>query len=307
MTATGAAPAPRPRVFFGTPRKLPKPSSLPGRVVVLDIAFAAEGTGASFDKVTAPFIAGLGDRLAMWIDHHDHDLHERYVTDPRFVLARKRDHGACPEMVTEAIVQRVGVVESVVCHNDLDGLYSAAKWLRGGREPYEGADADARVVDTCTGTASPLGNTLDHALRAEPKNDDLRARIVAFLADGARDAAARNDFEQTARGFAERAENARTLAAGYERRGALAIVDASGFVQRVGTFDKTEALLLGQKLAPVAVVFDESTVTLAAAFESGIDLIKLLSLPGGMPTRVSVPRARLADVLALADRIPHTA
>ena len=34
--------AKRPVVVFGSPRKLPKPAKLQGRVVVLDIAFAAE-------------------------------------------------------------------------------------------------------------------------------------------------------------------------------------------------------------------------------------------------------------------------
>src|SRR5690606_35578981 len=110
---------PRPAVVFGTPRKLPKAARLDGRVVVLDIAFAAgEGGGASFDKVTRPFIEGLGDRLAAWVDHHDHVRHADYAHDARFVLATKAEHGACPEMVTEALVQRTGPVDTIVCHND---------------------------------------------------------------------------------------------------------------------------------------------------------------------------------------------
>ena len=66
-----------PRIAYGTPRKLPSARDLPGRVVVLDIAFAAEsaGGGASFEKVTKKFIDALGSRLAMWIDHHDHARH----------------------------------------------------------------------------------------------------------------------------------------------------------------------------------------------------------------------------------------
>ena len=54
-----------PFIAYGTPRKLPKAKDLPGRVVVLDIAFAAQIGGASFDKVTRKLIDGLGDRLAM--------------------------------------------------------------------------------------------------------------------------------------------------------------------------------------------------------------------------------------------------
>src|SRR5512143_3251552 len=97
-----------PRLAFATPRKLPRANELEGRVVVLDIAFAAEGTGTSFEKVTKKLIDGLGPRLAAWVDHHDHALHATYRNDPRFRLATKAEHGACPEMIDEALVSRVG-------------------------------------------------------------------------------------------------------------------------------------------------------------------------------------------------------
>ena len=84
------------QVVFSTPRKLPSPSEVPGRVAVLDIAFAGQGQSSGFDKVTLPFIQGLGPRLRAWVDHHDHDEHVRYENDPRFVLATKAQHGACP-------------------------------------------------------------------------------------------------------------------------------------------------------------------------------------------------------------------
>ena len=119
-----------PQLAYATPRKLPKPRDLAGRVVVLDIAFAAEGSGSSFTKTTKPFIDGLGTRLAMWIDHHDHALHPEYAKDPRFVLSTKAEHGACPEMVTEELVARVGPVDTIVCHTDFDGLASAATLIR---------------------------------------------------------------------------------------------------------------------------------------------------------------------------------
>src|SRR4051794_12687623 len=107
---------PMPHIALGTPRKLPRPRELIGRVAVLDIAFASGAGGASFERVTAPFIQGLGERLAIWVDHHDHVLHERYASDPRFLLATKAQHGACPEMVTEALVARVGMVDTICCH-----------------------------------------------------------------------------------------------------------------------------------------------------------------------------------------------
>src|SRR4051794_39438231 len=93
---------------FATPRKLPRASELRGRVVVLDVAFASEASGGGFEKLTKPFIESLGSRLAAWVDHHDHVVHEKYKADPRFVLSTKAEHGACPEMVTEELVARTG-------------------------------------------------------------------------------------------------------------------------------------------------------------------------------------------------------
>ena len=118
-----------PRIAFGTPRKLPRAADLDGRVVVLDIAFAAEGTGTSFEKVTGKLITGLGTRLAAWVDHHDHARHVDYVQDARFLLRTKKQHGACPELVTPELVARIGPVDTIVCHTDFDGLCSAAnRW-----------------------------------------------------------------------------------------------------------------------------------------------------------------------------------
>jgi hypothetical protein len=287
----------RPALVLATPRKLPKPKSLNGRVAVLDIAFAATGTGTSFEKVTGAFLEGLGSRLAIWIDHHDHEKHAEFARDPRFVLRKKREHGACPEMVTPDRVAQAGAVDTIVCHDDLDGLYAAAKFIRGGEEPYAGADADARAVDTRVGTPSPLGHAIDFALRARPRDETLRERIVWFLVEGANNAIVREQIETIAKEFAEHERNAKKLAEKYEVRGRLAIVDASGFSTRVGPYDKTLALLLGQERAPIAMVYDEQTITVAAGFESGIDLLKLLGVSGGMPTRVSIPRTRLEEAI----------
>jgi hypothetical protein len=56
---------------------------------------------------------------------------------------------------------------------------------------------------------------------------------------------------------------------------------------------------MGQELAPISLVHDETTVTVAARFDSGIDLVRMLGLDGGMPTRVSVEAKRLREVLEL--------
>jgi hypothetical protein len=57
-------------------------------------------------------------------------------------------------------------------------------------------------------------------------------------------------------------------------------------------------LLLGQERAPIAVVRDSGSLTIAADFESGFDFVKLFDLGGGMPTRITVPEARHAEVMS---------
>lgn len=283
-----------PHIVYGTPRKLPKPGSLSGRVAVLDIAFAADTGGASFDKVTAKFIEGLGDRLAMWIDHHDHVKHADFADDPRFVLATKAEHPACPEMVTKERVEAAGVVDTVMCHLDFDGLCSAAKWIRRGEEPYPGADADARAIDTRLGTPSPRAKLIDRALRARFRDDGLRGIVVRFLATGADDTGLWQPIAEAASELEPMEEEAARLARGYRIERDVAVVDAS---EHRGSYDKTWLLLLGQERARIAVVYDRTTVTCAARFDSGVDLLDAFGLEGGMPTRVSVSRKRLRFVL----------
>jgi hypothetical protein len=284
-----------PHLAFGTPRKLPKASELVGRVVVLDIAFAADASGASFEKVTKKLIDGLGPRLAMWIDHHDHVLHAKYADDPRFVLATKAEHGACPEMVTPDLVARAGPVDTICCHDDFDGLCSAAKWIRGGLEPYAGADDDARAIDTRLGTPSERALVIDRALRAHPRDDAMKGLVVRFLATGAEDGALFAPIRRAAEDMRAVESETRQLAKRYEVEGELAIVDTRGVRVR---YDKTLLLMLGQERARIAVVHDEKTVTAASRFDSGVDLLAILGLEGGMPTRVSLSADRLDEVLA---------
>ncbi|MBK8171625.1 MAG: hypothetical protein IPK60_14930 [Sandaracinaceae bacterium] len=283
-----------PQITYGTPRKLPRAKDLPGRVVVLDIAFAADSSGSSFDKTTKPLIDGLGQRLRMWVDHHDHPLHAAYASDPRFVLSTKAQHGACPEMVTEELCESVGEIDTICCHIDFDGLCSAAKWIRKGVEPYEGADDDARAIDTRIGVASERGATLDRAIRARPRDDVLRGLIVRFLAGGAVDIGIYRDIRTAADALKELEEESKRLARGYNLQVDFALVDTTNASK---PYDKTYLLLLGQERAPISVVYDATTITAAAQFDSGIDLLALLGVDGGMPTRVSVPRSRLEDVL----------
>ncbi len=284
-----------PQLRFASPRKLPRAGSLEGRVVVLDIAFAAEGLGKGFEKTTGKFIKNLDARLAKWVDHHDHPLHAQFAADDRFVLATKAQHGACPEMIDEEMVARTGPVQTVLCHFDLDGLYAAAKWVLGGKEPYPGADDDARAVDTRIGEASPEAERIDHALRAHWLDDTLKRRVVLYLVGGLRPGVERDAVIEAAADFRRMADASKTLAEGYAVHGGIAYVEIGSDAPAC---DKTELLLLGQQVATVSVVVDAGNATIAAPFESGLDFVELLALGGGMPTRVNIPKKRLPEALA---------
>lgn len=285
-------------VVFASPRRLPKPRELDGRVVVLDIAFASEGIGKGFTKTTAKFIEQLGPRLARWVDHHDHPAHARFADDERFVLATKAEHGACPEMIDEQLVRDTGPVDTIVAHFDLDGLYSAAKWLLGGREPYPGADDDARAVDTRIGPVSPDGARIDKALRAHYRDEVLKQRILRYLVEGRKSGIERASIEAAAADYDRMAARAAELADLYVINQDIAVVKLPG---GAGEFDKTELLLLGQQRATVAVVVDGGNVSIAAPFDSGLNFVALLELGGGMPTRVSIPAKRLDDALRIIE------
>jgi hypothetical protein len=291
-----------PQLWFASPRVLPRADKLNGRVVVLDIAFAATiGNSVSFELVTQPFLAALGDRLAAWVDHHDHARHAEFARDPRFVLATKAQHGACPEMVTEELVRQVGPIDCIMTHVDLDGLYAAAKWILGGVEPYRGADVDARAVDTRMGVPGPIAVRIDRALRAKFRDDQLKRSVVQFLVGGLRPGAHEDVIRDAAAEFERRDARTQELAKRFTIRGRVAVVDTAG---SEGQFDKTDLLLAGQDKAPVAIVRDSGMLTIAAAFESGWDFVALFAMGGGMPTRVTIPEAKLDDVIAKINDAP---
>src|SRR5262245_16743688 len=292
-----------PHLVFASPRLLPKPEKVQGRVVVLDIAFAATvGTSVSFERTTKPFIDGLGARLAAWIDHHDHERHVDFAGDPRFVLATKAQHGACPEMVTPELVRQTGPIDSILTHVDLDGLYAAAKWSLGGVEPYRGADDDARAVDTRIGTPGPIAMRIDRALRAKFRDDQLKRAIVHFLVAGMKPGPHDAVIAEAAAEFERRDELTQQLARRFTVRGRVAGVDTAG---HAGQFDKTDLLLAGQVKAAVAIVRDSGMLTIAAPFDSGWDFVTMFELGGGMPTRVTIPEQKLDDVIAKINDAPE--
>ncbi|MBN4059228.1 hypothetical protein JYT22_01090 [Endomicrobium sp. AH-315-J14] len=291
------------RLAFGTPRKLPKAASLSGKVVVLDIAFAAEGGGRKnrFEKTTLRLIEELGDRLIAWIDHHDSQHHQRYADDPRFLLRTKAQHGACPEMITPELVASYEEVDTVLCHVDFDGLASAAKWILGGREPYPGCDDDARAIDTCVGESSDIGKRIDRALRARPRDGALMQLVVEHFVSGAKDEKRWTAIDEIGEALVPLERRARELAQDYRSLSTdLSFVDATGS----DPYDKTLLLLLGQKRSLMAAVRDDDTVTFAAPFDSGVSFVERFGFSGGMPTVVSVPLKRLAECLRALDVDP---
>ena len=291
-----------PHLWFASPRVLPRADKLTGRVVVLDIAFAATvGTSVSFARTTKPFLDGLGDRLAAWVDHHDHEKHPEFVGDPRFVLATKAEHGACPEMVTPELVRQVGPIDTICTHVDLDGLYAAAKWVLAGEEPYRGADVDARAVDTRTGTPGPIAVRIDRALRAKFRDDQLKRAVVQYLVGGMKPGVHDDLIREAAEEFARRDAKTQELAKRFTVRGRVAVVDTQG---SAGQFDKTDLLLAGQQRAEVSIVRDSGMLTIAAGFDSGWDFVEMFALGGGMPTRVTIPEVALDPVIAKINAAP---
>jgi hypothetical protein len=292
-----------PHLAFASPRLLPRADKVPGRVVVLDIAFAATvGTSVSFELITKPFLDGLGDRLAAWVDHHDHEKHAAFARDPRFVLSTKAEHGACPEMVTPDLVRHTGPIDSIVTHVDLDGLYAAAKWILGGEEPYKGADDDARAVDTRVGTPGAAASRIDRALRAKFRDDQLKRAVVQFLVGGMKPGVHDDVIAEAAAEFDRKDAVTRELSRRFTVRGRVAVVDTQGLA---GQFDKTDLLLAGQERAPVSIVRDSGMLTIAAAFDSGWDFVALFELGGGMPTRVTIPEQKLETVIAKINEAPE--
>jgi len=190
----------------------------------------------------------------------------------------------------------------VVCHNDFDGLCSAAKWIRGGVEPYPGSDDDARAIDTRTGTPSATAVRIDRALRALRGGAALSGMIVRHLTDGLADRSLWIPIDEAGAQMAaveaetrKVAEKYRVMVAHGDGIDSVAFIDASDFH---GKYDKTQLLLLGQERAKVALLLDRDTLSLAAGFESGLNFLNLLQLSGGMPTVVSVGKGRFTEVLS---------
>ena len=287
---------------------------LHGRVVVLDVAFCADTHRATYASTTLPFIAALGNRLILWIDHHEHERHIDFATDQRFVLSSRREHPATPEMITPELIERAGAIDTIVTHVDLDGIYAAAKFILGGVEPYSDADADARAADSRQGEMSPIAKLIDHAIKARelPSKDDtiiddaLQQTILRYLVSRLKDAESEAEIKKRAAAYKAVQNRTAKWRSRYVVDDAVALVDIREETERL---DLTQLLLEGQKLAPVAIVRNrnlrtgEPQVTIAAASDSGYNFVKMFGLGGGMPTRVTLPDERFEEAIeCLAER-----
>ena len=180
---------PRPELAFASPRKLPRARDLKGRVVVLDVAFASEAASGGFEKITLPFIQQLGPRLAGWVDHHDHVMHERYRERPAL---RPRDEGRARRL------PRDGDARGRRAHRRRSTPSCATPTSTGCAAPPSGcAAAPSRTPAPTTTRApstrapaqpGPIGQRFDRALRARPRDTALFGLVVRHLAGGLGDA-----------------------------------------------------------------------------------------------------------------------
>jgi hypothetical protein len=270
-------------VFVEQPGSLPAPP--PGRVAVLDVAFAG---GDNFVRSTVPFLEALGERLALWVDHHEHPMWPQYRDDPRFVLVPNREAHACPELVTPEVVRRAGAVDAVVAHADLDGLLSAVKFLRGGEAPWPEADEDARAADSpgrghaLSARARLYVEALDEAVATlrSKQRDALRQDLVAALARAPEPLPEelQHRLEELQRAHAETLRPVDELAATAreEARGVLVV----RVPKDLGRPVKKALLSRLEERAPVGVVVEGRAVTVAT-FREDLDLSAVEELSAG--------------------------
>lgn len=271
------------------PRHLPKAPG--GRAVVVDVAFAAAG---QWKSKTKPFLDALGDRLALYIDHHEHkEGWSHYANDPRFVLVPNKVAHACPELVTPDVVARAGVVDVIVAHHDFDGLLSAVKFQRGGREPWDDADEDARAIDSpgrghkLSATGARLALAMDESAVGMGREQALafNDRLATALVQGPQLEPALEDEVESLAKSARAAEHA-----------AHAIVDKRGKLEAPGVFvvrvaEKVDnrmrrnLLLLAEERAAIGCLWEPDPQggawLTAATFDQSLDLEDVAGFEGG--------------------------
>lgn len=283
-----------PVIIAGMPklRFVPRPKDLPspppaGRLALVDLAFAH---GDDFDRVTRPLIDALQDRLALWVDHHDHPVWAEFEDDPRFILVAKTRARACPELINPVVVDRAGPVDELWAHADFDGCVAAAKFLNGGHPPYPEADEDARWADapgqgfTVSERGHRLAAALDEgstALRTEPHLELLR-RVARSLVDGREDPDLTAQIDQLVVDQAQRQDRLRRTYLDDLTRPHpdVLLLDVDENIERS---DKKFLLREMELRATVAVVNEKGHVTVATFHDDepeGLDLRQIRGLRG---------------------------
>lgn len=275
-------------VWVTHPRHLP--AAPKGRTVALDVAFAASGQWRSKTK---KLIDALGDRLVLWIDHHEHkEGWAEFLHDARFVLVPNKVAHACPELVTPERVTAAGAVDALLAHADFDGAVAAAKWLKGGVEPWPGADEDARAVDSpgrghrLSERGARIAFALDEASAAykQARELELLTRVTLAMASGELEPALDDELDTLARAARAAETQARALAARCGSRVAPGL-----FLVRLGekpdNRTRRNLLVFAEEQAAIGALLEPDPQgghwLIAATFDERLDLADVEGMEGG--------------------------
>lgn len=270
-----------PRLRFVDSPKLLPPAPPEGRVVTLDLAFAA---GGWFERATRPFILDLGLRLARWIDHHPHPAWSEYEGDPRFLLVDKQEAPACPQLVTPELIESIGPVDHVIAHADFDGMLSAAKFLRGGTQPYPEADEDGRAIDApgqgyvCSERGMRLALAMERSGDAHrSKHGDFAVQVAHSLVEGKEPAALAATIDKYAAQARKRQAELRELLADAVRDHPSILL--LRLPRNVSASDKKNLLRELEESATLALIEEPAALT-AATYDARLKLTQVSGLHG---------------------------
>lgn len=274
-------------VWCNHPRHLPKPPA--GRVVVVDVAFAA---GAQWKKTRA-FIDALGPRLVRYIDHHEHkEGWAHFKDDPRFLLVPNKIAHACPELVTPDVVAACGVVDDLVAHCDFDGALSAVKFLKKGKEPWPGADEDARAVDSpgrghsLSETGARIAYAMDEASARFERPEEVRfmSSVTTAIVDDDFSPALDDEIDSLAASAraAEKLAKTTALAHGKEEAPGVFVVRLD---HKPDNRTRRNLLVAAEERAPVGALFEPDPMggawMIAATFDESLNLEDVDGFEGG--------------------------
>lgn len=292
--------------FVNTPKILPIPP-LEGRVVTLDLAFAA---GDRYESATRPFIEELGLRLARWIDHHPHPAWSRYEGDPRFLLVDKTVAPACPQLVTPELVEEIGEVHHLFAHADFDGMITAVKYLLKGRPPYPEADEDGRAIDApgqgfvCSERGMRLARAVERSRDAHPnQHGDFMLAMTDALVTGRESAELSAKIDRyDAQARKREAEARKYLDHAVRDHPRIMLLRIP---RMISPADKKNLLRELEEQATLGVIEEPSSVTVAT-FDSRMRLTEIRGLHGtdGFAwgrTRYDDVRAQLVEMVEALD------